>query len=138
MNATADRSDFDRDYDGIESVRVARSDVLEWMGHRGADVEASRRAVLIVSELASNAVQESPRTAYHVHLSTIDTSTLDIAVRNRRTVGSSPPESNSFVGPLAPRGRGLAIVESLSHGISVQVTDNEIRVSTTCAAQTNN
>lgn len=136
MNATVDRSDFDREYGGVASVRAARSDVMQWMTDRGADVEASGRAVLIVSELASNAVQESPDTAYRVFLATPDTSSVDIAVSNRRLVGSAPPRSPSFAGPHAPRGRGLAIVELLTHDISVEVTSDEIRVTAHCPAHT--
>jgi anti-sigma regulatory factor (Ser/Thr protein kinase) len=137
MNTPAEGSDFDRTYGGAGSLSDARSDVRLWLDGRGADGDSSRRAVLILSELASNAVEASPDTAYHVHVATLDRSTLDIAVRNSRRAGSTaPPESSALAGPLEPRGRGLAIVESLSHGISVLVTDDEIRVSVTCRTVT--
>jgi anti-sigma regulatory factor (Ser/Thr protein kinase) len=131
------RRDFDRDYGGASSVRAARVDVTQWMDAHGADHDAAHRAVLIVSELASNAVQASPGTAYHVRLSTVDRSTLDICVSNRRPDDRSrPPESLGPVAPHAPMGRGLSIVESLSHAIAIEVTDDEVHVSAICPVHT--
>ncbi len=77
------------------------------------------RAVLVVSELASNAVQASPGEVLGVDLSAPDPLHLLIVVMNRS--GRAPPSRDDW-GPihrLAPRGRGLSIVDALSEDMSV-------------------
>ncbi|MGZ4726032.1 MAG: hypothetical protein ACXV8L_17650, partial [Ilumatobacteraceae bacterium] len=60
---------LDRDYEGeAATLRVARRDVLAWLTDVGADESTKERAVLIVSELATNALQASPGRMYRVRV----------------------------------------------------------------------
>src|SRR5512138_875182 len=59
---------LDRAYEGSSTtLRRARGDVVSWLDHHGVDPELQDRAALVVSELATNAVQASPGSEYNVH-----------------------------------------------------------------------
>jgi anti-sigma regulatory factor (Ser/Thr protein kinase) len=107
----------------------ARRDVLELLSHWGADAAVQDRAALIVSELATNALQAAPGTVYHVHVTRLDNDYASIAVRNASN-GTVPPQPEKWrpVDRTALRGRGLSIVGSLADGVTVDTTAGEVVV----------
>ena len=121
---------LDRDYDGEPtSLRATRRDVLAWLSARGAGEETKQKAALIVSELATNALQASPGHTYHVSVVMTDDHCAEIAVRNH-TTGGLPPDRDrwTFAEPSSLRGRGLAIVSSLSEDVVVSSGNDDVVV----------
>lgn len=114
-----------RDYDGdLVTLRAARAAVIDWLAGLGADDDTRERAALIVSELSSNAIQAAPGRTYSLQVR-LDDGCATISVRNSPT-GSRPPARESWrpepatqLRNLLPRGRGLAIVDSLSEDVTV-------------------
>ena len=116
-----------REYKGdLATLRSARRDVVEWLARQGADEETKDRAALIVSELTSNAIQAAPGSPYHLQVTRVDHDSASISVRNHPTRGLPPARqqwrapSDLPLGELALRGRGLAIVDSLSEDVTVE------------------
>ena len=116
------------------TLRAARRAVIEWFGGLGADDDTRERAALIVSELASNAIQAAPGRTYSLQLALEEDGSVSISVRNRPT-GSLPPARDSWrrqpatqLRHLAPRGRGLAIVDSLSEDVTVEQHGDDVVV----------
>jgi len=116
-----------REYKGdLATLRSARRDVVEWFSRQGVDEETKDRAALIVSELTSNAIQAAPGLPYHLQVTRVDHESASITVRNQPTRGL-PPARQEWRAPselplreLALRGRGLAIVDSLSEEVTVE------------------
>ncbi len=112
---------LDREYEGTTStLRAARSDVVGWLKERRIDQDLQDRAALVLSELASNAVQASPGNAYSLRVSLSDDGSVVMAVTSS-TGGDRPPPRDDW-GPatiLAARGRGLLIVGKLSEQVDV-------------------
>ena len=110
----------------LATLRSARRDVVEWLARQGADEETKDRAALIVSELTSNAIQAAPGLPYHLLVTRVDHDSASISVRNHPTRGLPPARqqwrapSDLPLGELALRGRGLAIVDSLSEDVTVE------------------
>jgi anti-sigma regulatory factor (Ser/Thr protein kinase) len=122
---------LNRDYDGEPAtLRIARRDVLAWLSARGADNETMQRAALIVSELATNALQASPGHAYNVTIALVGDACAEISVRNHAN-GSLPPDRACWKlsDQSSLRGRGLAIVDSLSEDVAVRADSDEVVVS---------
>ena len=123
------------DYEGdLVTLRAARRAVIEWLGGLGADNDTRERGALIVSELASNAIQAAPGRTYSLQLALEDHGSASISVRNHPT-GTLPPARDSWrpqpatqVHHLAPRGRGLAIVDSLSEDVTVEQHGHDVVV----------
>ncbi len=116
-----------REYEGdLATLRAARRDVVEWLTHQGADQETKDRAALIVSELSSNAIKAAPGSTYHLQVALVDEKCAAISVRNRPTNGLPPARkhwrapADLPLGQLSLRGRGLAIVDSLSEEVTVE------------------
>jgi anti-sigma regulatory factor (Ser/Thr protein kinase) len=107
----------------------ARHDVLACLRKWGADESVMDRAALIVSELATNALQASPGSEYGVQISRVDSKFAAIAVRNT-TSGTVPPPPEHWqpVDHTALRGRGLSIVSALSDDVTVENLDGEVIV----------
>ena len=121
---------LDRDYEGeVTTVRSARRDVLAWLSARGADEDARQRAALIVSELATNALQASPGRTYRIRVVLIDENVAMISVRNH-AAEFLPPHRERWQLPdrSALGGRGLAIVDSLSEGVTIDRDNGEVVV----------
>ncbi|MEY2580669.1 MAG: Histidine kinaselike ATPase domain [Ilumatobacteraceae bacterium] len=121
-----------RDYEGsLATLRLARRDVVDFLDQHGADEETKERAAIIVSELTSNAVQASPGFAYNIEVARVDDA-VAISVRNRPEAGLPPPREewrpaqDVTLVQLSPRGRGLAIVESLSEELTIQHEGDEV------------
>jgi anti-sigma regulatory factor (Ser/Thr protein kinase) len=115
---------LDREYDGTTStLRVARSDVVRCLQARTADPDLEDRVALVVSELATNAIQASPGNAYGLQVSLLGDGSVVLMVTSSsdRTV---PPPRDTW-GPttaIAPSGRGLLIVDRLTEAVDVERT----------------
>lgn len=121
---------LDRDYDGeAATLRAARHDVLTWLSGRGADEATLQKAALIVSELATNALQAAPGQTYRVSIGLVDAECAEISVRNQAN-GARPPDRDRwrFADRSSLRGRGLAIVSSLSEDVTVDADHDEVVV----------
>ncbi len=121
---------FDREYEGtLASLRSTRDDVSAWLRIGECDHEMVERAVLVTSELASNAVQAAPGRPYRVTIRAAGDSLVELVVSNQ-FVSTSPPDRDRWVPttPTAPRGRGLSIVEALSRDVRVDVDHGVVRV----------
>ncbi len=102
-----------------------RADVGRWFSERGFSADGIERAVLLVSELCSNAVEAGPDHPVDVRLILAAGPRLQatITVANT-TLGDAPPPIDRWIAadPLAPRGRGLAIVNALSDQVQVDTS----------------
>ena len=111
-----------REYRGVtETLRQARSDVGDWLAERHMGPDLRERAELIVSELASNAVQAAPGTPYSVRVAIESDESVSIALTSHGSNGGPPPRA--LWGPssvLAETGRGLLVVDQLSENVRVQ------------------
>lgn len=102
-----------------------RADVTRWFTDRGFSADATERAVLLVSELSSNAVEAGPGHPIDVRLTPMGGPGLRAAIAvTNTTLGDVPPPSERWApaDPLAPRGRGLAIVDALADHVRVDST----------------
>lgn len=122
-NGGADLSSLQVTYPGTNGVLAdIRADVAHWFAHRGFSADAVARAILTVSELCSNAIEAGPDHPVDVRLTPLagPRPRAVIAVSNT-TLGGLPPPSERWAptDPLAPRGRGLAIVDALSDQVQV-------------------
>lgn len=124
-----------RDYDGdLRTLQRARRDVVDWLADHGANEATQEGAALIVSELASNAIQASPGSTYSVELSKVDNDHATISVRNK-PIDRLPPPRETWrtagqlsLRELSLRGRGLAIVDSLSEDVTLEQLGGELIV----------
>jgi anti-sigma regulatory factor (Ser/Thr protein kinase) len=124
-----------RVYEGnLVTLRTARRDVADWLSELGADDETKERAVLVVSELTSNAIQAAPGRTYALQVTRLDDGSAAISVRNQ-PIGSRPPARELWrpapetpLRKLLPRGRGLAIVDSLSEDVTVEHLGDDVVV----------
>ncbi len=125
------RSDYEGD---LRTLQGVRRDVVGWLTDHAADEATKERAALIISELASNAIQASPGWAYSVEVSRVDRDHVAISVRNRPIEHLPPPREkwrpagNLSLKELSLRGRGLAIVDSLSDDVTIAHLDDELTV----------
>ncbi len=110
-----------REYQGVTSaLRAARSELVDCLEARGIDQDLQDRAQLVLSELATNAVEASPGNPFVVRLAIDEGKSLVMQVTSRSDTGRPPPREGW--GPataLAPRGRGLLIVGSLSSQVDI-------------------
>lgn len=128
MNATSPA--INRVYVGeAATLRKARRDVVDFLLECGANGQTVERASLIVSELASNAIQAAPGVPYELLLRIVDPNAASLSIKNR-TRGGVPPAQPTWrpVDGLALRGRGLSIVDSLSDEVAVEVDGDEVTV----------
>lgn len=124
-----------REYAGdLKTLHAARRDVVEWLQAQRADEPTRDQAALIVSELCSNAIQNSPGLAYNLQIVRIDDDHAAISVRNHPT-GTLPPPREDWhparhlsLKEQSLRGRGLAIVDSLSEEVTVEHFDDTLVV----------
>jgi anti-sigma regulatory factor (Ser/Thr protein kinase) len=124
-----------RVYDGdLRTLHAARRDVVDWLTVQGADEGTKERAALIVSELCSNAIQNSPGSAYEMEVIRFGDDCAAISVRNRPTEKLPPPRElwrpvgDLSLKELSLRGRGLAIVDSLSEEVTIEHLGDELVV----------
>ena len=123
---------LDREYDGTTgTLRMARNDVLSFLRAHVPDEDLRERAQLVVSELATNAIQASPGVAYGLRVSLIGDGSVVLAVTSSAR-GDMPPPRDAW-GPVharAPRGRGLVIVNELTDGVDVERPSDDTLVVT--------
>ncbi len=116
---------FDRDYPGEPgSLRSSRRDVVRVLGEHGVSVELCDTAALVVSELASNAIEAAPGRDYKLRVGVSRDGKVEVSVRNHSRA-EFPESAGSLPPPWAPRGRGLAIVEALSADFGVDRLDGD-------------
>jgi anti-sigma regulatory factor (Ser/Thr protein kinase) len=113
---------LDRVYEGSSrTLQAARTDLVDWLQQNGVDEDVQDRAALVVSELATNAIQAAPGFEYIVSGS-IDRGDVALTVVSHTDFEQPPPREHW--GPpaaLAGRGRGLMIVDDLSTDVVVEV-----------------
>ena len=114
---------FCREYGGTSgTLRNARTDVIGWLELHGLDENLIDRAALVVSELATNAVQSAPGSDYGVQMSLGVDRSATISVTSHTTYEQPPPREHwRPVSLLAPRGRGLLIVSELAQDVDVDL-----------------
>ena len=119
---------FQRAYDGTSSTLVAaRHDLIDWLTERGYDQELRDRAALVLSELATNAVQASPGSDYGVRARTGGDGSAVMTVTSHTEFEQPPPREHW--GPataLALRGRGLMIVDEVADDVQVDLPSRHI------------
>lgn len=132
MNAAFEQpvAQLSRAYEGAAaSLHLARADISDWLRERGGDDDTVERAVLIASELATNAVHATPGMPYTVLLRGIDTDHVELTISNPRSAQTLPPSSSWVPAEvLAPQGRGLSIVAALSEDVAVYLEDHRVLV----------
>jgi anti-sigma regulatory factor (Ser/Thr protein kinase) len=120
---------FSQEFAGrTNTIAAARHFAAESAADLGSDSDLETRVALVVSELASNAVQASEET-YSVHIQRTDGGDMVITVTNRTDAPDLPPRSSWGPSePLATRGRGLGIVEHLASGVAVDVDPPSVTI----------
>jgi len=112
---------IDRAYAGSSTtLQRARGDVISWLDDHGVDSELQGRAALVISELATNAVQASQGSEYNVHGSLYADGEVELTVVSRSGFEQPPPREHW--GPptvCSESGRGLMIVDDLSTDVQV-------------------
>lgn len=109
------------------SLADVRRDTAHWLAAQGASAELISRAELIVSELATNAVEAAPGDPFSLGLRSRDDGGGFVLTVANGTDGATLPSRDTWriTDPLTAQGRGLAIVASLADG--VEVTRNNTR-----------
>ena len=113
---------LNREYDGDSStLRAARSDVVSYLRAHKVAQDLQERAQLVVSELASNAIEAAPGVDYGVRASVVDDGSVVISVTSTTEQGGPPPrEAWGPADARAPRGRGLMIVGELTDRVEIE------------------
>jgi anti-sigma regulatory factor (Ser/Thr protein kinase) len=126
------RGQFERTYDGTSStLRDARKDIVEWLIERGFDQELQDRAALVLSELATNAVQASPGRSYAVRLRDLGDRSAVLVVTSHTDYETPPPREHwAPTSTRAARGRGLMIVDALADEVEVDLPSHDTVVVT--------
>ena len=113
---------LDREYEGTtRTLHSARNDVIDCLRPYVDDHDVHERAQLVVSELATNAIQASPGSAYSLRVSLAGDGSVVMAVTSTTTRDTPPPRE--LWGPataVAPKGRGLMIVGKLTDEVGVE------------------
>lgn len=101
-------------------LATVRDDVARWCRDQGYSPALVDQAVLVTSELASNAVEAAPGEPFSVTLRRQPGGMASIRVANQARLSTPPPRLDwGPPDPLAPRGRGLAIVAAVSRDVVV-------------------
>lgn len=127
----------ERRYPGSNGVLTAvRADIRAWLLTEGFSNEVIDRAVLIISELATNAIEADPGQPFDVGVAR-SSGSADLApdgvvmIVTNSTSGTRPPPRSAWsnVDPLALRGRGLAIAARLCDEVNVEdIGPNQVRI----------
>jgi anti-sigma regulatory factor (Ser/Thr protein kinase) len=111
---------LDREYAGqAGSLLNVRRDVAACLQGSGFGPELEERAQLVVSELATNAIEASPGTRYGICVSLNTDRSVVLQVKSSSDRVPPPRDSWRPVTQLAPRGRGLLIVGELSDHVDI-------------------
>lgn len=125
-------------------IHGAAEDAFDPRHDSGADARATDPrpadsrlddAALVVSELVANAVEHGDGGSVRLRLRRRGPSEVELSVFNRLRSGSSgvPEGPWPMPGVEAVRGRGLAVVESLSRRVGVVRGDSDVEVTATVA-----
>lgn len=128
VNATSPA--MNQEYAGdAPTLRAARLDVADFLLGFGASTQTVEQASLVVSELASNAIQVAPGLPYHVSIRIVEPNAVALSVRNCG-LGSVPPARGKWrpIDELSSRGRGLSIVDAVSDEVTVELDGDEVTV----------
>ena len=119
----ADPLDFDVAVTAeVEALPELRRSLAAWLAPRGLDEGDLGSLQVVMSELVANAIEASaPGELVEVRVRMLR-SALSVEVRNR-SHRDHPVAIPSMADPLAPRGRGLAIVGSLTDDLSLREID---------------
>ena len=113
---------LDREYEGTtNTLHAARSDVVDCLKSYMADTDVHERAQLVVSELATNAIQASPGNPYRLRVSLAGDRSVVMELTS--TTGHDAPPPRDLWGPataIAPKGRGLMIVGKLTDEVGIE------------------
>jgi anti-sigma regulatory factor (Ser/Thr protein kinase) len=113
------------------AVATARHFAVDAGAELGAGAGLLPHIALVVSELATNAIQASPGRPFDVVISASGVS-LTVEVRNRAARADFPDRSRwQPRDPLAVRGRGLGIVDELTDHVEIITDDDLVRVRVT-------
>jgi anti-sigma regulatory factor (Ser/Thr protein kinase) len=106
----------------VESLPALRRSVAGWLKPRGLGESDLSSVQVVLSELVANAIEASQAgDEVGVRLACAGP-TLTVEVRNRSR-RQEPVPIPTMADPLAPRGRGLAIVGSLTDQLSLRELD---------------
>lgn len=109
---------LDRTFEGTTgTLQASRQAASEFVAESGAPSETVENVRLVVSELTANAVQASPGFPYRLSIRRASEQFI-VSITNHAHPADLPPRRDW--GPkhtLAPRGRGLAIVERLAESV---------------------
>ena len=113
---------LDREYEGATStLQSARTDVVDSLRPHVTDTDVHERAQLVVSELATNAIQASPGSSYRLRVSLAAGGSVVMQVTS--STGHDTPPPRDLWGPataIAPKGRGLMIVGKLTDEVGIE------------------
>jgi anti-sigma regulatory factor (Ser/Thr protein kinase) len=110
------------------SVASARQFAVDVGAELDADPDLLPHIALVVSELATNAVQASPGELYELTIHRAGRH-LVVEVCNRAARTTIPDRSRWKPGnPLAVRGRGLGIVDELTDDVHIDTRNDLVRV----------
>jgi anti-sigma regulatory factor (Ser/Thr protein kinase) len=113
------------------SAATARRFAVAAGAELGAGPQLLSHIALVVSELATNAIEASPGEPYQLTIDNVD-GLLTVEVRNHTTRADIPDRSCwKPRDPLALRGRGLGIVADLAHNVQIDTEDGHVRVKAT-------
>jgi anti-sigma regulatory factor (Ser/Thr protein kinase) len=113
---------LDREYEGTtNTLHLARTDVIDCLRPYVSDSDVHERARLVVSELATNAIQASPGSAYSLRVSLTGDGAVVMAVKSS-TAHDAPPSRDGWrpASAIAPKGRGLMIVGRLTDDVDIE------------------
>lgn len=118
-----------------DEFSAARADVENLAKRAGFEEHRVQAVVLVASELLSNACEHGAE----VRMSTsTDGGDLEVVVSNEAPAGAVPPVHawRMPADPLAPSGRGLAIVKRMADHVSVRWHDGRIAIATSFSLDT--
>lgn len=117
-----------RSYSAVTgSLQPARSDVARSLAAVGAGSDVVDRASLVVSELATNAIEASPGGEFTVRVGR-DGAVAVIVVANPSSGRVPPRDRWTPDDVLARRGRGLAIVDAVADAVEVTTGGGQVSV----------
>ncbi|WP_436793541.1 ATP-binding protein [Actinospongicola halichondriae] len=130
MPLTPDRFSA-RPIDGLADLAVLRSEFGQWLEKLGVDDEKIDDLLVVISELAANAVRESAADADPPTVeASFDTREVELAVANAVDVdGHREPKGGwDLDDPLRAGGRGLLVVSALVDEVDVEVQGQRLCV----------
>ncbi len=120
-----------RPIDGLADLAVLRAEFGHWLRDLGLDDDKVDDLLVVISELAANAVRESAENAVPPTVeASFDAREIELAVANEVDVTSrrTPTGGWDLEDPLRAGGRGLLVVSALVDEVDVQVDGQRLCV----------